>query len=256
MTSRDSSLVIAVDHNACILCDRCVRGCNDIRDNQVIGRMGKGYQARIAFDLDTPMGNSTCVECGECMVSCPTGALTYRSPVQHTPPPGDRPLRVAYLGFPVAHKGWPIFRELVLKHAGDPRYAFVHLGAQADPGLPIEFHTTRVGAEQPRAMQAALEALEVDVVLFWPLWRETFSFTVYEAVAAGCAVITGPDSGNVAAVVAEGGHGWVAPDPAALYAAFASGEVARQSRARRKPVLYDLKLSGMTVDLLPARAEA
>ncbi len=73
-----SSVVIAVDHNACILCDRCVRGCNEIRNNQVIGRMAKGYQARIAFDLDDPMGDSTCVACGECMVSCPTGALTHR----------------------------------------------------------------------------------------------------------------------------------------------------------------------------------
>src|SRR5262249_46923489 len=69
------------DHNACILCDRCVRGCNEIRNNQVIGRMGKGYQAQIAFDLNTPMGNSTCVSCGECMVSCPTGALTHREEV-------------------------------------------------------------------------------------------------------------------------------------------------------------------------------
>jgi CRP-like cAMP-binding protein/Fe-S-cluster-containing dehydrogenase component len=88
----DSSLVIAVDHNACILCDRCSRGCNDIRDNQVIGRMGKGYQARIAFDLNTPMGDSSCVACGECMVSCPTGALINRSfaTPQWTgkPPPG------------------------------------------------------------------------------------------------------------------------------------------------------------------------
>ena len=57
----DSSLVIAVDHSACILCDRCIRGCNDIRNNQVIGRMGKGYTARIAFDLDVPMGGSSCV---------------------------------------------------------------------------------------------------------------------------------------------------------------------------------------------------
>ena len=40
----DSSLVIAVDHDACILCDRCVRGCNDIRNNQVIGRDGQGLQ--------------------------------------------------------------------------------------------------------------------------------------------------------------------------------------------------------------------
>src|SRR5436309_3199036 len=46
----DSSLVIAVDHGACILCDRCIRGCDDIRNNNVIGRTGKGYEARIAFD--------------------------------------------------------------------------------------------------------------------------------------------------------------------------------------------------------------
>ncbi len=84
----DSSVVIAVDHDACILCDRCVRGCNDIRNNQVIGRMGKGFTARIAFDLDTPMGNSTCVSCGECMISCPTGALTNRTSVTQPPPKG------------------------------------------------------------------------------------------------------------------------------------------------------------------------
>jgi CRP-like cAMP-binding protein/Fe-S-cluster-containing dehydrogenase component len=90
----ESSLVIAVDHNACILCDRCVRGCNEIRHNEVIGRRGKGYTAGIAFDLNTPMGESSCVACGECMVSCPTGALTFRNPVQpdflkDTPPPKE-----------------------------------------------------------------------------------------------------------------------------------------------------------------------
>ena len=77
----DSSLLISVDHNACILCDRCIRGCNEIRANEVLGRMGKGYTARIAFDLDDPMGSSSCVACGECMVSCPTGALTNRAVV-------------------------------------------------------------------------------------------------------------------------------------------------------------------------------
>jgi len=74
----DSSLSIAVDHDACILCDRCIRGCDEIRTNFVLGRMGKGYSAGIAFDLNAPMGDSTCVSCGECMVSCPTGALTNK----------------------------------------------------------------------------------------------------------------------------------------------------------------------------------
>ena len=75
----DSSLSIAVDHDACILCDRCIRGCDEVRNNFVLGRMGKGYSAGIAFDLNAPMGDSTCISCGECMVSCPTGALTNKS---------------------------------------------------------------------------------------------------------------------------------------------------------------------------------
>ena len=77
----DSSLAIAVDHDACILCDRCIRGCDEIKSNFVLGRMGKGYSAGIAFDLNAPMGDSTCISCGECMVSCPTGALTNKSVV-------------------------------------------------------------------------------------------------------------------------------------------------------------------------------
>jgi CRP-like cAMP-binding protein/Fe-S-cluster-containing dehydrogenase component len=75
----DSSLAIAVDHDACILCDRCIRGCDEIKNNFVLGRMGKGYAAGIGFDLNAPMGDSTCISCGECMVSCPTGALTNKS---------------------------------------------------------------------------------------------------------------------------------------------------------------------------------
>jgi len=89
----DSSMVIAVDHNACILCDRCIRACNEIRDNNVIGRAGKGYETHIAFDLDAPMGDSSCVACGECMISCPTGALLSKHRVldTHELPPGTVP---------------------------------------------------------------------------------------------------------------------------------------------------------------------
>ena len=79
---------IAVDHEACILCDRCIRGCDEIRHNDVLGRRGKGFMAGIAFDTNLPMGNSSCVSCGECMVSCPTGALTNKSVVK-TVLPGE-----------------------------------------------------------------------------------------------------------------------------------------------------------------------
>src|SRR6266581_5243850 len=85
----DSSLAIAVDHDACILCDRCIRACDEVKSNFVLGRMGKGYSAGIAFDLNSPMGDSTCISCGECMVSCPTGALTNKSVVGTAIAAGD-----------------------------------------------------------------------------------------------------------------------------------------------------------------------
>src|SRR5260370_17973404 len=72
----DSSLAIAVDRDACILCDRCIRGCDEIKSNFVLGRMGKGYSAGIAFDLNSPMAASTSISCGDCRLASPTRALT------------------------------------------------------------------------------------------------------------------------------------------------------------------------------------
>ncbi len=74
----DSAPMIRVDHAACILCDRCIRACDDVQVNLVIHRAGKGSGARIVFDDDRPMGASSCVACGECAAACPTGALTDR----------------------------------------------------------------------------------------------------------------------------------------------------------------------------------
>src|SRR3712207_1338171 len=52
--------------------------------NEVIGRMGKGSLTTISFDNNKPMGGSSCVNCGWCMISCPTGAITYSGGVPGT----------------------------------------------------------------------------------------------------------------------------------------------------------------------------
>ena len=66
---------IAVNLDACIQCTRCVRACRDEQANDVIGFAFRGQHAKIVFDMDDPMGASTCVGCGECVQACPTGAL-------------------------------------------------------------------------------------------------------------------------------------------------------------------------------------
>jgi len=66
---------MAVNLDACIQCTRCVRACREEQVNDVIGYANRGAHSKIVFDLDDPMGASTCVACGECVQACPTGAL-------------------------------------------------------------------------------------------------------------------------------------------------------------------------------------
>jgi formate dehydrogenase major subunit len=66
---------MAVNLDACIHCNLCVRACREVQVNDVIGMAGRGYTESIVFDFDDPMGASTCVACGECVQACPTGAL-------------------------------------------------------------------------------------------------------------------------------------------------------------------------------------
>jgi formate dehydrogenase major subunit len=66
---------IAVNLDACIHCNLCVRACREVQVNDVIGMAYRGHGAKVVFDFDDDMGNSTCVACGECVQACPTGAL-------------------------------------------------------------------------------------------------------------------------------------------------------------------------------------
>lgn len=64
-----------VNLDACIECTLCVRACREVQSNDVIGLANRGAAANIVFDFNDPMGESTCVGCGECVQACPTGAL-------------------------------------------------------------------------------------------------------------------------------------------------------------------------------------
>ncbi len=72
---------MAVNLDACIQCNRCVRACREEQVNDVIGYAMRGAHSEIVFDLGDDMGDSTCVACGECVQACPTGALMPKTQV-------------------------------------------------------------------------------------------------------------------------------------------------------------------------------
>jgi len=81
--SDTSHPAMAVNLDACIECNLCVRACREVQVNDVIGMAGRGHHEKIVFDFDDPMGDSSCVACGECVQACPTGALMPASLLDH-----------------------------------------------------------------------------------------------------------------------------------------------------------------------------
>lgn len=162
-------------------------------------------------------------------------------------------LRVAFLGQPAVHKGWPVFRDLVLRHAGDRRYEFYHLGLQRQPHLPARFEEVRVSSSHRNAMIERIEKLDIDVALVWSLWPETFCIAAYEAVAAGAIVITSSCSGNVTRMVAETGKGVILTDERELMDFFESSEVRQLARARRTVERFSLEFGELTASFVGAR---
>ena len=76
---------MAVNLEACIHCNLCVRACRQVQVNEVIAMSGRGHDVKIAFDFDDAMGKSSCVGCGECVAVCPTGALMPSATVGTVP---------------------------------------------------------------------------------------------------------------------------------------------------------------------------
>jgi formate dehydrogenase major subunit len=72
---------MAVNLDACIQCNRCVRACREEQVNDVIGYAHRGANSQIVFDLEDSMGSSSCVACGECVQACPTGALMPKTQI-------------------------------------------------------------------------------------------------------------------------------------------------------------------------------
>ena len=67
-----------MEHNRCVLCERCIRACDELVANHTLGLRQRGSESMVHADGNIPLGESTCISCGTCTQVCPTGALFYK----------------------------------------------------------------------------------------------------------------------------------------------------------------------------------
>lgn len=115
----------------------------------------------------------------------------------------DRKLNIAFIGHPVFHKGYSIFRELCLRNSHNARYNFYHLGSSRELGMNYIYKNITVNVNNLNATIDALKSCDIDIVVIWSVWPETYSFTATEAICAGAKIITNSISGNAYVLAKE-----------------------------------------------------
>lgn len=106
-------------------------------------------------------------------------------------------IRIAFVGFPVYHKGWETWLSLTSKYSKNTRFKFFLFSNRAGKSGNYSRVKTTVTNRDRDAMVNNLKSNHIDVVVLWSICPETFSFTLYESLAAGCYIITNKNSGNI-----------------------------------------------------------
>jgi glycosyltransferase involved in cell wall biosynthesis len=125
----------------------------------------------------------------------PNAILEWQGRLQDTCE--NRPLRIAFVGYPVLHKGWQAWLRLSNQFGKDSRYKFFHFSSDWQPSPNFEKVSVKVTQKNRSAMIDVLSNKKIDIAFLWSICPETFSFTLYEALAAGCYIVTNSASGNI-----------------------------------------------------------
>ncbi len=116
-----SSYSVVRDMNKCVLCRRCVRTCIDLQEVGVLETLGRGGHTTVSTFRDKPLGEVICINCGQCINRCPTGALRANDPTDEIWAAIDDPKK-----------------HVVIQTAPSPR-AGIGECFGLEPGVPLTF---------------------------------------------------------------------------------------------------------------------
>ncbi len=89
-----SSVAFERDNDKCVLCQRCVRACEEIQGVYALGNLYKGDKTIVGSAFEKPIAEIVCINCGQCVAHCPTGALVEKSHVEDVWDAIDDPTKV------------------------------------------------------------------------------------------------------------------------------------------------------------------
>jgi formate dehydrogenase major subunit len=117
----ESNPYFTYDASKCIVCNRCVRACEEVQGTFALTIAGRGFDSRVAPG-NTDFFGSECVSCGACVQACPTATLTEKSIIEHGQPEHSVVTTCAYCGvgcsFKAEMQGTRVVRMTPYKHGG------------------------------------------------------------------------------------------------------------------------------------------
>jgi len=135
------------------------------------------------------------------------------------------PLKIAYLGYPLDYKGWQTWLKLTEKLSGDTRYEFIYFSSLKVISRHFRQVSVETTAGNRDAMVKALKENDVQIAVLWSICPETFSFTLYESLAAGAYILTNPISGNICYYIQNNHRFGQVLNEADLFSQFESGSI-------------------------------
>ncbi len=115
----DSNPYFSYDASKCIVCNRCVRACEETQGTFALTISGRGFESRVSAGQDQPFMESECVSCGACVEACPTATLQEKSVIQLGQPEHSVITTCAYCGvgcgFKAEMKGSQVVRMVPWK---------------------------------------------------------------------------------------------------------------------------------------------